>query len=106
MHGRACKQYIFWSYNIYFQCMCLDESLSTCQCRKQKGLRVSNFAFSLAIFKRCHGSEGVKAYIFVLTLVGEIRHDRNDRRNHCYYYTQNATNTIFVTKTLSFQRSS
>ena len=28
--------------------------------RKQKGLRVSNFAFSLAIFKRHHGSEGVK----------------------------------------------
>ena len=27
--------------------------------RKQKGLRVSNFAFSLAIFKRHHGSEGV-----------------------------------------------
>ena len=28
--------------------------------RKQKDLRVSNFAFSSAIFKRNHGSDGVK----------------------------------------------
>ena len=33
----------------------------------------------------------------MLTLVSEIQHDRNDHCNHCYYYTQNATNTIFVT---------
>ena len=31
--------------------------------RKQKGIRDSNFALSLAIFKRHHGSEGVKCLL-------------------------------------------
>ena len=61
MHVRACKQYIFRSYSIYFQCYTFwCKSFHTpFRKRKQKGLRVSNFAFSLAIFKRHHGSEGV-----------------------------------------------
>ena len=37
--------------------------------RKQKGLRVSNSAFSLAMFKRHYGSEGVKSVFgCILTL--------------------------------------
>ena len=37
--------------------------------RKQKGLRDSNSAFSLAMFKRHHGSEGVKSVFgCILTL--------------------------------------
>ena len=62
MHGRACKQYIFRFYNIYFQCCtfwCKSFDMPVRQ-RKQKSLRVSTFVFSLAIFKRHHGSEGVQ----------------------------------------------
>jgi len=52
----------------------------------------------MAISKRCHSSEGVKAYIFVFTLVSEIQQDRNNHCNHCYYYRQNAADTIFCHK--------
>ena len=64
LHGCACKQYIFRSYNIStFSAIYVVwwKSFHTpVRKRKQKGSRVSNFAFALAIFKRHHGSEGVK----------------------------------------------
>ena len=62
MHGCACKQCIFWSYNTStFNAMRFDENLFTCQCgREKKGLRVSNFALFMVIFKWHQGSEGVK----------------------------------------------
>ena len=48
MHGRACKQYIFRSYNTHFQCYA-----------KKKTKRLKHFYGSF--FKWLHGSEGVKA---------------------------------------------
>ena len=65
MQGRACRQNIFWPYNTStFSAVHLDETPFTLPVRKreQKGLWVSKFAFLYAIFKRRHGSEGVKAY--------------------------------------------
>ena len=63
LHERACKQYIFWSYNICFQCFAYSR-LSfhmPVQKRKQKGgLRVWNFTLPLVVFKRHNGSEKVK----------------------------------------------
>ena len=63
LHERACKQYIFWSYNICFQCFAYSR-LSfhmPVQKRKQKGrLRVWNFTLLLVVFKRHNGSEKVK----------------------------------------------
>ena len=65
MHGDACKQYIFKSYNTsIFSAMHFDENPSTRQCEKEgkKGLRVSDFALSLVVFKGHHGSEGVNVF--------------------------------------------
>ena len=65
LHGRAWKQYIFRSYltsNIYFQCYALWwKSFHTpVRKRRQKGLKVLNFAHFLVVFEWHHGSEGVK----------------------------------------------
>ena len=62
MHGRACKECIFWSCNTSASnAVHFDENPFTCQVkRRQKGSRVSNFALLLVIFKWHHGSEGVK----------------------------------------------
>ena len=61
MHGCACKQYIFQSYNIYFECYAFWwKSFHVPVWKKKKGLRVSNFALLWVIFKWNHGSEGVK----------------------------------------------
>ena len=53
-----------------FNAMCFDENPFTCRCekRRQKGLRVSNVALLLVVFKWHHGSEGVKIDSFVLRL--------------------------------------
>ena len=63
LHERACKQYIFWSYNICSQCFAYSR-LSfhmPVQKRKQKGgLRVWNFTLPSVVFKRHNGSEKVK----------------------------------------------
>ena len=60
MHGRAGKQFIFRSY---FECCAfLWKSFHMpVWKRKRKGLRVSNFALLLVVFKRHPGSEAVKA---------------------------------------------
>ena len=53
MHGRACKQYIFQSYNTStFNAMRFDKKSfhMPVRKRKQKGLRVSNFALLLVVF--------------------------------------------------------
>ena len=63
MHGCACKQYIFCSCNIYFQCCAFrwkSFHVPVQKRRRQKQLRVSNVALLLVIFKWHHGSEGVK----------------------------------------------
>ena len=62
MHRRVCKQYIFHSYNIYFQWYVFwwKSFYMTEQKIRQKQLRVSDFALLLVIFKWHHGSEGVK----------------------------------------------
>jgi len=59
------KQYIFHSYNIYFQCCVLwwKSFHMPMQKQRQKGFRVSNFALLLVGFKRHHGSEGVNTLI-------------------------------------------
>ena len=62
MHGRTCKQAIFWSCNIYFRCYAFwwkSFHLPVWKIR-QKGLRVSNFTLLWVVFKWHHGSEGVK----------------------------------------------
>ena len=58
----ACKQYIFQSCNICFECYAFWwKSFHTpVQKRRQKGLRVSDFALLWVVFKWNHGSEGVK----------------------------------------------
>ena len=48
--GCACRQYIFRSYNIDFECYAF--------CWRQTTLRVSNFSLLWVVFK-WHGSEGV-----------------------------------------------
>ena len=61
MHERACKLYIFRSYNTYFQC-CVSIKKSfhmPVRKRRQKELRVYIFALLLLVFKWHHGSEGV-----------------------------------------------
>ena len=60
MHGRACKQYIF-----YFQCYVFQSKSFhvTVRKRRQKQFRVSNFALLLVVFKWHHGSEGVNTWI-------------------------------------------
>ena len=63
-HGHACKQIIFRSYNFCINAIFWWKSFHMPVRRtKQKGLRVSNFAFSLAIFKRHPGSEGVNEHV-------------------------------------------
>ena len=64
MHGHACKQYIFWSYNIYFQCLVfswLSFHMLVQKKKKKKDLGVWNFALLLVVFKWHHGSEGVNS---------------------------------------------
>ena len=53
MHGRACKEYIFRSYNTYLQYYTFWWRFFDMPVRKrrQKGLRVSNFALLLVDFK-------------------------------------------------------
>ena len=52
MHGRGCKQHIFRSYDIYFQCMCFDADPFTCQCKKEdrnsKGFHILHFYWSFS----------------------------------------------------------
>ena len=62
MHGRACKQYIFRSHNICFQCYGFwwKSFYIPVRKRSQKGLMVSDFAHLCVVFKWRHGSEGVK----------------------------------------------
>ena len=61
MHARTCRQYIFRAYNtstfnaIFF----FPENLFTSRCEKEKGLKVSNLAILLVVFKLHHGSGGV-----------------------------------------------
>ena len=59
MHGHACRQYFFRSYNIYFQCHAfwLRSFHMPVWKRRQKGSRVSNFTLLWVIFKWYHGSE-------------------------------------------------
>ena len=64
IHRRACKTVYFpVPITSTFNAVCFDANPFTCQWKDfhQKGWRVSNFAFSLAICKQHHGSEGVKA---------------------------------------------
>ena len=62
MHGRAYKQYIIYSgpvaHLLLMSCVLMKLLHVPVRKRRQKGLRVSDFA--LFIFKRHHGSEGVK----------------------------------------------
>ena len=63
MDGRACKQYLFRSYNIStFNVIRFDENPFLCQCEKdnKKALKVSNLALLLVVFKRHRGSVRVK----------------------------------------------
>jgi len=53
MHRRACKQYIFWSYNTsVFNIMHLGKNPFVYQCENKdtKGLMVSDFALLLVVF--------------------------------------------------------
>ena len=62
MHRRACKQYIFQSCNIYFQCYTFWWHPFTCQCTKKKKkemLKGLKFSIFIGCFKWCHDSEGV-----------------------------------------------
>ena len=53
MQGRACEQYIFWSYNATtFNAMHFDEDPFTCQCEKEDkkayGLQILHFYWSFS----------------------------------------------------------
>jgi len=64
MQRRACKQYIFRSYDASnFNAVRLDENPFTCQCEKKtKRLKGFKFSISSAVFRWHHGSEGVKLH--------------------------------------------
>ena len=64
MHGRACKQHIFRSCDIYFQCSALWSKSFHMPVRKRKpkGLKVSNLALLWVVFKWHHGSERVNSW--------------------------------------------
>ena len=59
MQGRACKEYIFQSYNIYFQCFAFSwlSFHMPVQKTKQKGLWVWNFALLRVVFKVTSGGD-------------------------------------------------
>ena len=60
LYRHACKQYIFQSCNVYFQCYAFWCAFHTpVWKRRQKGWRVSDFALLLVAFKWHPGSEGV-----------------------------------------------
>ena len=62
MHGHACKQYIFRSCNVYFQCY--EFWWKSFQCEKgQTCWRLSNFPVLLIVFKWNRCSEGVNVTI-------------------------------------------
>ena len=68
VHRRACKQYIFRSYNICFKCYAFWWK-SFCMPvwkRRQKDWRVSNFALLWVVFKWHHGSEGVNSVVLAV----------------------------------------
>jgi len=52
---------------VIFNTMCTDENPFKRQCEKRRheGLRISNFALLLVVFKRRDGSEGVKRIILL-----------------------------------------
>ena len=64
MHGCACKQCIFWSYNTStFNAMRFDENLFTCQCGRKKkayGFQISHFSWSFSSDIRA--VKGLKEY--------------------------------------------
>jgi len=70
MQGRACKQYIFQSYNVYFQCCAFRWKSFHMPVRKrrQKSLRASNFTLLWVVFKWHHRSEGTKSTLFFTVL--------------------------------------
>ena len=50
MHGLACKQCIFWSYNTTFNAVAFDENPFTCQCEMEKKKRKKAEGFQLSHF--------------------------------------------------------
>ena len=63
MHGRACKQYIFRSYNNSHSMLCVLMKILSHASEKKKTQILKGFgfpAFLLAVFKWYRGSEGVK----------------------------------------------
>ena len=63
MHGRTCKQYIFRSYNIYFQFYAFwwrTFHIHLKKKKKKKRLKGFKFCTLWVVFKWHHGSEGVK----------------------------------------------
>ena len=68
MHGHGCKQYIFRSYNNVLSMLCVLTKilLHASANKKRKDLRVSNFALLTVVFKKHHGSKGVKAVFVAL----------------------------------------
>ena len=78
MNGHTCKQYIFRSYNICFQCCAFWWKSFHVPVRKRrpKGLRVSNFTLLWVVFKWQHGSEGVNVSLIVEGKVTGYVHKR------------------------------
>ena len=77
MQGLASKQYIFRSCNIYFECYafwwtCFHTSMRKTKTEMLKGLSTLR-TFSLVIFKRHHGNEGVNLSIFSTRAITCVR---------------------------------
>ena len=63
MDGRACKEYIFQSYNTStFSAMRFDENPFTCQCEKENK-KVSGFQISHFYWSFSSNTMAVKAYL-------------------------------------------
>ena len=81
MQGRACKQYSFRSYDIYFQCyafwwksfyLLMPKKQKTKKQKKTNVMKISKFALLWVVFKWHHGCEGVKATLKQFTSISGI----------------------------------
>ena len=109
MHGRACKQSIFRSYNICSQyCVYLWKSFHiTARKIRQKQLRVSNFAVLLLVFKWYHGSEGGNEPKMVWCVALDTGRTPNFQRGECLVQneTKALSSAFFLHQRLSIGKS-
>ena len=111
MHGHACKQYIFRSYNIYFQCYAFWWKSVHMPVRKRrlKSWTISNFSLVLVVFKWHHGSEGVngQAWAHLKFITGLYSHRSLERSSSAteQYYSASMARSILGKTVAALQHS-